>query len=150
MSKRISKDKSETLYNKFMDWREKILQLHNVIIVIEGKRDLEVLEKLGVQLIDNLIITYSQKSMVEIEELLTEEPYKNMNIIPLLDFDRQGEEYMKELEIISNKIDMELRMELRNLTRGKLQEFEDLLYLLKSRLHPSYWLILCQTLNIPD
>lgn len=150
MSKKFTKDKSETLYNKFMDWREKLLQLHNVIIIVEGKRDLEVLILLGIKTIDNVIITYSQKSMVEVEELLQEDPYNKMMIIPFVDFDRQGEEYMQELESLSNKLDIELRMELRNLTRGKLEEFEDLLYLMKNRLHPNYWLILCQNLNIPD
>ena len=109
-----------------------------------------MLEKLGVQTIDNAIITYSQKSMIEVEELLREEPYKNMKIIPLVDFDRQGEEYLKEIESLTNNLDLMIRVELRDVTRGKLQEIEDLLYLMKSRLHPNYWLILCQNLNIQD
>lgn len=148
MGKNFTKDKSEALYNKFRDWRDKLLDLQNSIIIIEGKRDLAVLKQLGVQEISNTVIMYSQKSFIEVEEFLHEEENKDKQVIPLVDFDRQGEEYLKEIESMTNKVDLELRFDLRNMTRGKLQEFEDLLYLLKSKLHPNYWLVLCQTLNL--
>ena len=148
MSKHLPKDKSESLYNKFMDWRDKLLDLTKTIIIVEGKRDIEVLHNLGLRGEDPLILGYSQKSSVEVEELLSSEQYNNYTIIPLVDFDRQGEEYLSELKFITHNLDLELRRDLRNLTRGKLQEFEDLFYLLEDRLHPNYWLILCEKLNI--
>lgn len=150
MSQRLSKQKSETLYNKFMDWRDKLLDLKQTIIVVEGKRDIEVLHKLGVVEKDLVIIGYSQKSSIDVDIFITNETYKNYKIIPLVDFDRQGEEYLSELQSMSSKIDLELRRDLRNLTRGKLIEFEDLFYLLEGRLHTNYWITLCQKLNIMD
>lgn len=150
MSKHLSKDKSESLFNKFVEWRNKLLDLQQTIIVVEGKRDIEVLKKLGVTEQTNKIIGYSQISFVEFEELIQEGKYKDRIIIPLVDFDRQGEEYLVEIQSLSNNVDLELRREVRNLTRGKLQEFEDLLYILEDRLHPKYWLVLCQLLQIAD
>lgn len=150
MSQRLSKQKSETLYNKFMNWRDKLLDLKQAIIIVEGKRDIEALHKLGVTGKDLVIIGYSQKSSVDVDDFITNEKYKNYTIIPLVDFDRQGEEYLTELQSMSNKIDLDLRRELRNVTRGKLVEFEDLFYLLENRLHSNYWITLCQKLNIMD
>lgn len=150
MSKKLSKDKSETLYNKFLNWRDHLLQLTNSIIIVEGKRDIEVLKALGINESTNSIIGYSQQSSIDVEELLTQGKYNNQSIVPLVDFDRQGEEYLHELKLMNVKIDVELRMELRNMTRGKLVEFEDLFHILEDRLHPSYWLVLCQTLNLTD
>ena len=98
MKRKFSKDKSESLYNKFIDWRDKLLQLANAIIIVEGKRDLEVLKKLGINEQINLIISYSQQSSIDVVELLSEEPYRNYSIIPLVDFDKQGEEYLQEIK----------------------------------------------------
>ena len=150
MSHHLSKQKSESLYNKFIDWRNKLLDLTKAVIIVEGKRDIEVLTKLGVTEGDNSIIGYSQKSSIEVEELLSQDSYKECVIVPLVDFDRQGEEYLAEIRGFPYKIDLELRLELRNFTRGKLIEFEDLFYLLENKLHPNYWLVLCQTLHLPD
>jgi len=150
MSRKYSKDKSESLYNKFLDWRDNLLQLTNSIIIVEGKRDIEVLKSLGVNESSNLIIGYSQQSSVDVEDLLMQEKYKNLYVVPLVDFDRQGEEYLSELKSLNVRLAMELRMELRNMTRGKLVEFEDLFHILQDKLHPSYWLVLCQTLNLTD
>ena len=150
MSKKFSKDKSESLYNKFLDWRNHLLQLPNSIIIVEGKRDIEVLKNLGLNDSTNLIIGYSQQSFIDVEDLLAQEKFKNYTIVPLVDFDRQGEEYLRELKSLNVKMDIELRMELRNMTRGKLVEFEDLFHILQDKLHPSYWLVLCQTLNLTD
>lgn len=152
MSKKFSKDKSETLYNKFLDWRDHLLQLTNAIIIVEGKRDIEVLKSLGVTEPSNHIIGYSQQSSIAVEDLLTQEKYKNFIVVPLVDFDRQGEEYLSELKSmnVKSKIEVELRMELRNLTRGKLIEFEDLFHILEDKLHPRYWLVLCQRLNLTN
>ncbi len=69
MSKKYSKDKSESLYNKFLDWRDHLLQLTNSIIIVEGKRDIEVLKGLGVTESSNLIIGYSQQSSGDVEDL---------------------------------------------------------------------------------
>ncbi len=148
MSQHLSKQKSETLFNKFMDWRDKLLGIKQAVIIVEGKRDIEVLYKLGVTNNTNIIIGYSQKSAVEVDDFLANPMYKDYVIVPLVDFDRQGEEYLTELQSMSAKIDLELRRELRNLTRGKLVEFEDLFYLMENRLHSNYWIILCQRLNI--
>ena len=131
MGKTFTKDRSETLYNKFMEWRERLLQLTKSIIIVEGKRDVDVLHKLGTFTEENIILSYSQKSFIKVEELIRQDTYKNYTLIPLVDYDRQGEEYLSELQSMKAKMDLELRRELRNLTRGKLIEFEDLLYVLK-------------------
>ena len=150
MPQQFSKQKSETLYNKFMDWRDKLLQLRDSIIIVEGKRDIEVLKALGLHESTSLILGYSQQSSIDVEEFLTQDEYKNFIVIPLVDFDRQGEEYLHEIKSMNIKIEVELRMELRNITRGKLIEFEDLFHILQNKLHPNYWLVLCQTLNLTD
>ena len=154
MSRKFSKDKSESLYNKFVEWRTKILQLTNSIVIVEGKRDIEVLKNLGINEQTNVIIGYSQRSSITVADLLAQDQYKNYIIVPLVDFDRQGEEYLQEIKLMNDKtngkLDLELRMELRNLTRGKIVEFEDLFHILKNKLHPKYWLVLCQTLNLID
>jgi len=150
MAKKLSKATSETLFNKFMEWRDKLLDLEHSIVIVEGKRDIEVLKSLGLNETTNHIIGYSQQSSIDVEDFLKDNEKVFYSIVPFFDFDRQGEEYLSELKSLNVKLDMELRMELRNMTRGKLVEFEDLFHILQDKLHPRYWLVLCQRLNLTD
>jgi 5S rRNA maturation endonuclease (ribonuclease M5) len=87
-----------------------------------------------------------------VEEYISQGNFKEFVVIPLVDFDKQGQEYLQEIHEISEnlriKVDSEIRRDLYNLTHGKLPEFEDLFYFLKKKLHPNYYLVLTQSLNI--
>lgn len=135
----ISKKKSDRIYSSFLRWREKLLELEEVVIVVEGKRDVDVLYEIGVKTTNKVnIIRYSQISLIEFADKMKTK-FQQSKIIPLVDFDEKGEEYLHELKKFKY-CDLELRYNLYSLTNGRLKEFEDLLNFLSKNLHPSYWM----------
>ena len=61
-----SRQKSDRIYSGFLKWREKLLNLQDAVIVVEGKRDAEVLFEIGIKQNSSVdIIQYSQISQIE-------------------------------------------------------------------------------------
>ena len=141
--RKLSRRKSDRIYSGFLKWREKLLDIENAVIIVEGKRDEEVLNKIGVNNKSTVkIIQYSQTSIIQFNENFNNNQFK---IIPLVDFDFKGNEYLNELKQYK-QCDLELRNNLYSLTNGHLIEFEDLLKYLNKNLHPSYWINLQELL----
>ena len=140
-----SRQKSDRIYSGFLKWREKLLNLQDAVIVVEGKRDAEVLFEIGIKQNSSVdIIQYSQISQIEFNEII-QVRFKDRKIIPFVDFDRKGEEYLSELKKFKH-CELELRHNLYSLTNGRLREFENLLFYLKKSLNPSYIQTLYQLL----
>lgn len=138
-SKNTSRRKSDRIYSGFLQWREDLINLDMSIIVVEGKRDVEVLHSLGLNESSNVkIIKYSQIPLATFEDEINK-TNRNTKIIPLVDFDAKGEEYLQEIKQFKH-CDLELRNNLYSLTNGRLQQFEHLLIYLKKQLHHSYWI----------
>ncbi len=77
------------------------------IVIVEGKKDKEVLERLGF----THIVTLTGKPLSEMEK------YRNQRVIILTDFDKKGEEIAKKLELFLPKRNDVVRNKLRYLMK---------------------------------
>ncbi len=94
-----------------------LLQLRKRQVIVEGRKDKEVLVKLGFK----KVITLTGKSLYECASLCKE------NVVILTDFDRKGEEIAKKLELFLGKSDGNTRNTLRRLFKAnKLNTVEGL------------------------
>ncbi|AEH07360.1 toprim domain-containing protein [Methanothermococcus okinawensis] len=94
-------------------------------ILVEGKKDIESLKKLG---IDGNFITVSHTPFFEIADELVKNGVKE--VILLTDFDRAGKHYAKEIieELESNgiKVNTNIRRDILIYSHGDLKDIESL------------------------
>ena len=144
-NKRLSRTLSDRIFSGIIEWRKNLLELEHGIIVVEGKRDAQVLDQLGITSKKITIIQYSQMSQYQFEDIVNSGNYKE--IIILTDFDPKGEEYLKEIRSSFNKINLDFRNDLYSITNGRVRQFEHLYSYLSKQLHESYWIKLHQIID---
>lgn len=98
--------KSEIFYAKKFDELLDEIKNSNILVVVEGKRDRESLQKLGI----SNVVELSKKPLFQIAE---EVSYNNQGCVVLTDLDKKGKELYKKLnsDLQKNgiKIDNKLR-----------------------------------------
>ncbi|MBW9220749.1 toprim domain-containing protein [Methanothermococcus sp. SCGC AD-155-M21] len=114
----------------FLKLMEILDELHyenscGIPIIVEGKRDIQSLRKLG---IEGTIISISKTPIFKLVDELREENIKE--IILLTDFDRAGRQYAKdiivELESKKIKVNRSFRRGILKYSKGALKDIEGL------------------------
>ena len=105
------------------DFVKSLNSAHHSIIVVEGKRDEQALEKLGFT--GKICQFHSFKGLIKFADSMP----KHKNLILLLDSDRKGRYLTKR--IISQlqhrmTIDLSYRKQLTIITKGRIRNVEDL------------------------
>lgn len=90
------------------------------LIIVEGKRDREVLKKLGCK---SQIIAIGEihKSLFEVVEEIKEK-YKGLRVAVLMDFDEEGEKLNKKIEVLLEGCDLTIEKTLKNKLRKAMFE----------------------------
>jgi 5S rRNA maturation endonuclease (ribonuclease M5) len=109
--------------SKVKDFVKSLNSEHHSIIVVEGKRDEQALEKLGFT--GKMCQFHSFKGLIKFADSMP----KYKNLILLLDSDRKGRYLTKR--IISQlqhrmSIDLSYRKQLTIITKGRIRNIEDL------------------------
>ena len=108
----------------------------NILIVVEGKRDVRVLRDLGVK--SPIIRTQLQNSRVQLAEDIAKQA-GGKEVLILTDFDREGVEICKfieqELEIRKIRVLRRLRLQIRKLM-GNWRCIEEMVSLFKRKDSP--------------
>ncbi len=109
--------------SKVKDFVKSLNSEHHSIIVVEGKRDEQALEKLGFT--GKMCQFHSFKGLIKFADSMP----KYKNLILLLDSDRKGRYLTKR--IISQlrhrmSIDLSYRKQLTIITKGRIRNVEDL------------------------
>jgi 5S rRNA maturation endonuclease (ribonuclease M5) len=93
-----------------------------LVIVVEGRRDEEVLRDLGVSTI--IVRTQSYRSRPELLDHLSSMREKGLSVLILTDYDQEGDEIARhleqELQIRKIRTQMRLRKKVRTLMRERL------------------------------
>ena len=124
---------------KLMEIIEELRYENNcgIPIIVEGKRDIQSLRKLG---IEGIIISISKTPLFKIADELREENIKE--VILLTDFDRAGRRYAKditaELESKKIKVNRSFRRDILKYSKGSLKDIEGLYNYIMRRYDGNY------------
>ncbi len=94
---------------------------NGAVILVEGKRDLEALIRLGYK--GDTLILNNFKGLHRLAEYLE----KISKVILLLDMDRKGKHLTTRIMKMTNNIDLFYRRELADITKGKIRCIEELI-----------------------
>ncbi len=101
---------------------------YDSVILVEGKRDKEALEKVGISPKDIIEISYKNQNQIYREIAL----YNKNNIIPLYDNDRTGENKLKRLVNFMGGLNINILLSYRDRLRKTgityTEEIDDRLY----------------------
>lgn len=132
------------LKNSIFEYRKHLEQIEQILdelfqhseegdlLVVEGKRDICSLEKLG---IDGDIETVSNKSLLDFSENVA---YTGKSVVILTDWDRRGEilasKLSEYLQTLDTDYDIEIREQLKSLVKKEIKDIESLYtYVVKLR-----------------
>ena len=98
--------------------------LCGAVVLVEGRRDVEALQRLGVS---GEIVMTSQKSLLNLSECLARE---KKDTIILTDWDERGEEVARQIAVYMEadgaKPDLNIRWALKGLLKKEITEVENL------------------------